>query len=435
MDLTISLIGILIALAVLVILMMKGVNLFVAVMVASLIAILTSGLNIYETLKGGYLDGFTGYWKSNFFMFLMGIFLGIFMEVSGGAQSIAHWIIGKMKDKAYFAIPIAVGIIAYGGVAAIASTFPVIPVARAVFKENDIPRRLMPGALYFGACTFAMVAPGAPQVQNIIPATGFGVDLMAGLGCSLAGVISMFIIGSLWLKKMIDDAKANGEHYDERATDSDVIATNLPSPILSVLPLIITIIVINIKNAEGANLIPVEPSVGIGVLSAIILLWKYIDKQKMMDYLAKGVSNTANTVFNISTIVGFGSVVRLTSGFTYLIDLVVNLPLPYVFAVALGTAVLCGICGSASGGLGIITPIFAEVYGKMPGVDVGAISRIMSLASASLDSSPHSGAVTSIIHMCGETHKSSYIPIFNLSVITPAIGTIVGCIFFMIFGF
>lgn len=61
----------------------------------------------------------------------------------------------------------------------------------------------MPAALYFGSCTFAMIAPGAPQVQNIIPTQGFGVDLMAGTVVGFISSILMLLIGSFWLSVMI----------------------------------------------------------------------------------------------------------------------------------------------------------------------------------------------------------------------------------------
>lgn len=433
MELTISLIGILAAMAVLILLMMRGVNLFITVMAASLVVMLTSGLNIHETLVGTYISGLVGYFQSYFFMFLWGSLLGIFMEVSGGATAIAHWLIRIMKDKAYLSIPIATGLLAYGGVFAIAATFPIIPIARAIFKQNNIARRLMPGALYFGACTFAMVAPGAVQVQNIVPTQGFQVSLMAGTVGGFAGAGAMLIVGSLWLRAMIKKAAKNGEVFVDRDTDIEPDTSHLPHPLLACLPLIVTIVVINLGDGAGNNLFPVETAIFIGDVSALVFLFKYYNWKEILNYLAKGVSNTSSTVFNISTIVGFGSVIKATAGFSFLVDLCVSIPGPYLIGIAIGTTIICGVCGSASGGLGIATPIFTEVYFNLPGVSHAAIARIMALASSALDSSPHSGAVTSIINMCGETHKDAYLPVFNLSVVTPAIGTIVGIIVFSLF--
>lgn len=43
----------------------------------------------------------------------------------------------------------------------------------------------------FGCSTFAMVAPGAPQIQNAIPSSAVGEDLMAGM---VVGFISCGVI-------------------------------------------------------------------------------------------------------------------------------------------------------------------------------------------------------------------------------------------------
>lgn len=147
MAVTMSLIGMVLAIAVLVVLMMRGVNQFLAILCASLVAILFGGLNIHDALTDTFISGLTGYIRSYFFMFLWGALLSVFMEVSGGASAIAKMLMRVMKGWTWVAIPIATGLLAYGGLFAIAATFPVIPIARAVFREHDIPRRLMPGML------------------------------------------------------------------------------------------------------------------------------------------------------------------------------------------------------------------------------------------------------------------------------------------------
>lgn len=195
METYISLIGVAIAFCTLIFMMMKGVNLFVTVITASVIAIVTGGMDVYTTLTQNYMDGFADYYRSYYLVFFCGTLLGTVMEVSGAATSIAQWVTKIFKDKAYLAVPLATGLICYGGVTAIISIFATFPIAVALFRENNIPRRLMPAALYFGSCTFAMVAPGAPQVQNIIPVQGFQVDLMAGTTVGFISCFCMLIIG------------------------------------------------------------------------------------------------------------------------------------------------------------------------------------------------------------------------------------------------
>jgi len=426
-----SLIGIVLAFALLIAMMMKGVDLFVTVMCCAVVVVLTSRLNLYNTLIDTYMTGFVGYYKSYFMMFLVGTIFGRLMEITGGAAAIAKAIIKVLKGNAYLAIPLATGVIVYGGVNCFVSMFATIPIAVAIFREHDITRRLMPAALYFGAATFAMVAPGTPQIQNIVPTTGLGQSLMAGTVGGFVGVLTMFVVGSLFLRQMINKARKNGERFEDRKTDAPVKEFGLPNALVSVIPLAVTLIVINIKINDVS--LGIEPSVLIGCICTVVCLYRFVDIKKIPVYLSESISNAAMVVFNISTIVGFGSIIKTTSGFQQMVDWIVNIPGPYLIGAAIGTTLICGICGSASGGLGIATPILNEIYSKMPGVSMRHIARIMSLSSSALDSSPHSGAVTSIIKLCGETHKSSYMPVFWVSVVTPAIGTAVAIIFFSLF--
>lgn len=251
METYISLVGIVIAFCTLIFLMMRGVNLFITVMIASLIAIVSGNMNIYKTLTENYMTGFADYYRSYYLVFFCGTLLGTTMELSGAATSIAKWVTGKFKSMAYLAIPLATGIICYGGVTAIISIFATFPIALAIFRENNIPRRLMPAALYFGSCTFAMIAPGAPQVQNIIPTQGFGVDLMAGTVVGFISSILMLLIGSFWLSVMIKNAKKAGEVFTSRDDDKDEKSGSLPSPLISFIPMLVTVIAINLKNKAG----------------------------------------------------------------------------------------------------------------------------------------------------------------------------------------
>lgn len=432
MAVTMSIMGMMLAIAALIVLMMKGVNQFLAILCASLVAILFSGLNLHDALTINFISGLTGYIKSYFFLFLGGSLLSVFMEVSGAAAAIAKVLMKAMQGWTWMAIPIATGLLAYGGVFAIAATFPVIPIARAVFKAHDIPRRLMPGMLYFGCGTCFMVAPGAVQVQNIVPAAEFGLSRTCGFVCGWIGALSMLVIGLVWLHFMIKKEKALGHHWvDEQADAAE--KRPLPHPLLAFLPLIITVAAINLPNGQGGNLLPMETAVFIGDVSCLVLLFKYLKLKTVPAHFAKASANTITTIFGIGAIVGFGSVIKVTPGFGVLSDIIANLPGTYLIGAALGTALICGFCGSASGGLGIAAPIFHKIYSTMPGVNLSAVSRIMSLASCSLDSAPHSGAVTAIISLCGETHKDSYLPVFYLSVVTPLIGTAIGILAFTLF--
>ena len=89
--------------------------------------------------------------------------------------------------------------------------------------------------------------------------------------------------------------------------------------------------------------------------------------------------------------------------------------------------VLAGITGSASGGLSIALNTMGETYMNLAqdfGISPELMHRVASMASGSLDSLPHNGAVITIIALCGLTHKQSYYDMFVVAVIFPLMALI-----------
>ena len=427
MNVVISILGLVLALGLLSFLSMKGVNIFVIAISCSILVAVSGGINVYNALIDSYMTGFVSFLKNYFFMFLVGAIFGKIMESSNGAKAIAKLVIRLLgTNRAAIAIPVATGLICYGGVNAFVSVFAVFPIAIEVYRAADIPRRFLPAALFFGAATFAMVAPGTPQIQNLIPCNTVGVDLMAGAvpGFISAGV--MLVVGCFWLGQMTKKAQAAGERFI--AKDVDIFNddnTDIPSGFLSIAPLIVTLILLNIKIG-GANIVKLEVGVAIGCICAIILLHKHI---KMKDFfqndLGDAAKNTMMMIGNTCAVVGFGMVVRGVPAFEAIVAAVGNIPGPPLVGVAVGTTLVAGITGSASGGLGIAAPILGPIY-LSQGVNAAAIARVMAVASSALDSLPHNGAVVTVIHgVCHETHESAYLPVFKLTVVTPAIATVV----------
>lgn len=429
-----SLFGIILALCVLMFLIMRGVNIFLSAITAAVVVAVTGGLDIYTALKEDYMTGFVTFFKNYFFIFLVGAVLGKFMEATKGAVAIAQLIIDKLGDRAaLISIPIAAAIIAYGGVNVFVVVFAVFPIALQVYRKADIPRRFIPGAIYFGMATFAMVAPGTPQIQNIVPTQAMNVPLMSGIVVGFASCLFVAVFGCWALSLMVKRAKANGEGFVAQPTDVFEEDTNIPSGWLALVPLLATLILINIK-VNGQALIPLEYGVGIGAVLTILLLNKYIDNSKIVHYLGEGVKSSTLMIFSTCAVVGFGSVVKAAPAFPVIVDTMINMGGNPLIGAAIATTVICGITGSASGGLGIAAPLLAPEYLAQNIVSHGAIARIMALSSSALDSLPHNGAVVAVTNgVCNETHQDAYFPIFILSVVGPTLGFILGIIGFTLF--
>lgn len=163
----IGLIGLIAAFALLMWMIMKGFNIYLTVFACALVVAVTCQMNIYETYKVHFMTGFTNFFKNNFLIFLTGTLLAKAMDITGAAKSIAKAIIKVMGTKwAFISVPLACGILCYGGVTAFVCSFGVISIALQVWEAADLPRRAIPGALCFGCSTFAMIAPGAVQIQD-----------------------------------------------------------------------------------------------------------------------------------------------------------------------------------------------------------------------------------------------------------------------------
>ncbi|MGU4703788.1 GntP family permease, partial [Burkholderia cepacia] len=126
---------------------------------------------------------------------------GKIMEESGMAKSIAHALIQSLgARRAILSAVLSAAILAYGGVSMFVVVFAVYPFAAALFREANIPKKLVPASIVLGAFTFTMDSlPGSPQIQNIIPTKFLGTTIYAGpyLGTFIA--IVMFATGMLWL--------------------------------------------------------------------------------------------------------------------------------------------------------------------------------------------------------------------------------------------
>ena len=381
------------------------------------------------------MTGFTNFFKNYYLVFLTGTLMAKAMDITGGAKAIAKAIIKIMGTEwAFISVPLACGVLCYGGVSAFVCSFCVFPIALQVFRAADLPRRGIPGALCFGCSTFAMIAPGAVQIHNAVPSTNLGTTYMAGAVNGFLACGFMLVVGIIYLHFWLKKAKNNGEHFVAKASDDfgDDANESLPNPIVALLPLIITICLVNIK-VGGVVIAPVEVGVLAGAVSAVILMIKYIDVKQLPKHFADGAAMALISITNTCAVNGFGGVASNSPVFSTITDAMVNIPGPKLLGLVIGTTVIAGICGSASGGLGIAVPILGPVYTQL-GIAPSIVHRVMALSSSALDSLPHNGYIVTVTTgLCNETHQDSYGLTFALTVVIPFLGSLVGVLLFTIF--
>lgn len=443
-------IGILLSLALLMFMAYKGYSVIVFAPIFALLAAVFSGMAILPTYTEIFLPNLANYIKIYFPFFLLGAVFGKAMEESGAAKSIAKAIVNKLGTKqAMLAVVLSCAVLTYGGVSLFVVAFAVYPFAAALFKEADIPKRLLPGTIALGAFTFTMDAlPGTPQIQNTIPMKFFNTDLYAAPIFGILGTILVLGVGMLYLEWRKRNARSHGEGYGEdHKQEPEIIEdTSLPSAWLATLPLIsvlgITLVLQKFvfpkwdilswvtqapyKMASAGvvgtmNNWALMIALLIGILIALVINPKRIHGN-IARAINAGALGSLLAVMNTASEVGFGNVIKSLPGFQTIAHSLINInpngsPL---LSEAVTVNVLAGITGSASGGMSIALDTFGKEYlawATRVNLDPQLLHRVASMASGGMDTLPHNGAVITLLAITGLTHKQSYRDIFAITII------------------
>jgi H+/gluconate symporter-like permease len=225
--------GIVGSLVLLIFLAYRGISVLVLAPAMALLAVLfspdapllASYTQVFMTALGGFVALY-------FPLFLLGALFGKLMEATGAASAIADGIAAALgRERAILAIVLACAVLTYGGVSLFVVAFAVYPIALALFREANLPRRLIPATIALGAFTFTMTAlPGTPAIQNAIPMPFFGTTPFAAPGLGIIGALVMGVLGTAWLMRRARAARLAGEGYDDPADDKSTAGSDASGP-------------------------------------------------------------------------------------------------------------------------------------------------------------------------------------------------------------
>jgi H+/gluconate symporter-like permease len=462
----------------------RGVTLLILAPGLAMLAVLAS---LERPLLASYTQIFmaaTGEFIIQYFpVFLLGAIFGKLMEDSGSAEVLANATIRRLGgQRAMLAVVLSCAAMTYGGVSLFVVAFAVFPIAAAVFRRADLPKRLIPGTIALGAFTFTMTAlPGTPAIQNAIPMPFFGTTPFAAPGLGVLTALIMFALGQLWLERRARAISGGyGDHPDaappapaalrERAAGEgfDIAEISAQNPakaqakapakspdeeraveppplILAALPLVAVIVgnlafttlVIPAMDAGylaapeyGATTIDsvrgiwsIIAALVISIMLMIAVNWSRLPS--LTASLDAGANASLLPIFNTASLVGFGSVIASLSAFELIRDSLIGIggdnPL---ISLAISVNLLAGMTGSASGGMSIALTSLGGVYMEMAqaaGVSPELMHRVTAVATGGLDALPHNGAVITLLAICGLTHREAYLDIAVVAVAVPII--------------
>ncbi len=449
------------ALCFLMVIAYRGYSVILFAPVAAMGAVLLTDPNLVAPVFTGlFMEKMVAFLKLYFPVFVLGAIFGKVIELSGFSKSIVASTIRLVgRDRAMLAIVLVCALLTYGGVSLFVVVFAVYPFAAELFRQSDIPKRLIPATIAVGAFTFTMDAlPGTPQIQNIIPTTFFGTDTWAApiLGC--VGAVFILALGMGYLGWQRRKAFAAGEGYGTNLVNEPAPfeSSRLAHPFIAVLPLLLVgisnkLFTIYIPRFYGASheFIPavigdpkpvvqevsklagiwaVEGALLIGILTVLIFAWKEVRERFAVGSQA-AIGGALLASMNTASEYGFGAVIASLPGFLVVADALRAIPNPLVNEAVTVTA-LAGITGSASGGMSIALAAMADTFvanANAAGIPMEVLHRVAAMASGGMDTLPHNGAVITLLAVCGLTHRQSYKDIFAITLIkTAAVFVIIG---------
>lgn len=432
----------------------RGYSVILFAPIAAMGAVLLTDPSLVAPMFTGlFMDKMVGFLKLYFPVFLLGAVFGKLIEISGFSKSIVAATIRLFGPKqALLSIVVVCALLTYGGVSLFVVVFAVYPFAAELFRQSDIPKRLIPGTIALGAFTFTMMAlPGTPQIQNIIPTAFFGTDSWAAPVLGTLGSVLIFAFGMLYLEWRRRSAVATGEGYgaDLRNEPEPFTGGRLAHPLIALLPLVLVgvankLFTVLIPRLYGSNhtfpssamqdAVPVVQEISriaaiwavqgallVGIFAVLCLAWRPVTA-KFAEGTKTAVGGALLASMNTASEYGFGAVIAALPGFLLVANSLNSIPDPLVNEAVTVTA-LAGITGSASGGMSIALAAMAESFianAQAAGIPMDVLHRVAAMASGGMDTLPHNGAVITLLAVTGLTHRQSYKDIFAITLISTA---------------
>ncbi|MCP1455478.1 GntP family permease [Pseudomonas sp. P9_35] len=454
--------SVIIALAALTLLMVaayRGYSVILFAPIAALGAVLlTDPSAVAPAFTGVFMEKMVGFIKLYFPVFLLGAVFGKLIELSGFSRSIVAAAIRLLGTRqAMLVIVLVCALLTYGGVSLFVVVFAVYPFAAEMFRQSNIPKRLIPATIALGAFSFTMDAlPGTPQIQNIIPSTFFNTTAWAAPWLGVIGTIFVFSLGMLFLQRQRNKAQRVGEGYgtelrNEPETAEDI---KLPNPWIAVSPLL----AVGLMNLLFTQWIPqwygkthslalpgmatpvtsdiakltaiwaVQAALLVGIIMVLLFGFRAI-RSKLAEGSKSAVGGALLAAMNTASEYGFGAVIASLPGFLVLADWLKSIPNPLVNE-AVTVTLLAGITGSASGGMSIALAAMSETFinaAHAANIPLEVLHRVAAMASGGMDTLPHNGAVITLLAVTGLTHREAYKDIFCITLIkTLAVFVVIG---------
>jgi H+/gluconate symporter-like permease len=440
---TIGIIGMLAAIAVMIIGAYRGIKAIPLTILAALVVIVTNGMGIWESLAtfcGGRF-GSTG--TRFFFLFISSSVYAMLMDKTGSTASIGFQLIKWFGTKHVMAIVfVFTALLTYGGISLFVVFFAALPVAFVLFKEANLPRAAIMAPMGAGGAGITMTTlPGTPALTNIIPSDFLGTPLTAAPVFSLVMAAIIVVLTFFYFGYVKRTVQRNNEVFTfppgfDASAVANIDRSKLPHPLIAFIPiltLLLFLIVSSVANAPYAEN-PIQLATMGMVLASIVCLAlnpKKITITGVKNWIGDGANNGITAIVGLAAVIAFGYVVSNAPAFQSVLNWVTDLDMNIYFKGLVSTGVISGITGSSSGGAEIALTNLGAYFiaaGEAGTVNLEVLHRLIAMGAGTLDTLPHVSAIFLFLALLGCTHKEAYKYLFWPTVVIPSVVTVFGVV-------
>ena len=418
----------------------KGVHTATAALIASAIMAFGTTDGWVTTMTTTWASGM-GTFATQYALAFMsaGIFSYLMRETKCGeaiGQTFIKYVGG---DNAPFILAIVAAILQLAGIQTY--IFIVAAMAFGLMKAANLPIYIGYAAVVAVPPIVSFTLPGVTAMPNVLPTSFLGTTTWAAPGLSIAISVLGILMAVFYLRYLIKQARRKGIGYTTDASKEYGASKefgDVPTPPFwkAILPIVLVIALTSIfqlvMNMTAVNALIFGMWITAGV-TAVLHFDVVVHKITIPRALSQGTTEMFPFIMMSGCVFGFGLVAQKAACMDYLIQKIMSINVNPYLTAWLSVCLIAALCADGISGMTMWLGTFGAQFAAMPGVDPGALHRILVASSTTFDSLPHSPMLAQGMGVFKTDFKESYKYSFVLTVVFPVIFSLVGVIIAIIF--
>jgi H+/gluconate symporter-like permease len=419
-----------VAIAVYVILTIKGSSPIIAAVIATaVVSIFAFGgffTNYFDVFPNGMSAMFGGF----FMQFTFAVAFGGMLTACGAADRMAKTMIGWLGEKNFIYAIIAVTIL-FGLTGA--PPLALMPgLTFSILQRARIPRYIGMVAVS-GATPISNIIPGNMSLPNMLPTNFLGTNIYAAPALGIVAAVVGIVCLCVYCNYLIKQAKAGGIGYDPWGNETEIREDDdTPSFAWSIIPPVfvlvfcsVLIVVFHLMSTWAMVL-----SCSAGIVMLLIANRKYIHK-KPLAILKESAESIQRIIVCALAVCGFAAVVGNTEIYQGVIPVIMNWDIHPAVIIVVGAMIVAALCADGISGVAAFSSTIGVKLVES-GVSPVLVHRLTTITCTTFDSLPHGGAVTMALNLYGYDVKRGYKYILVANVAIPCIYTVAALILALI---